>query len=431
MNYQETLDYMFASLPMFHRVGAAAYKADLSNTIRICSLLGNPQQHFKTIHIAGTNGKGSVSHMLASILQQKGLKTGLYTSPHLKDFRERIRVNGRMIGKTEVTRFIQRHKGDFERIHPSFFEMTVGMAFQHFREQKVDIAVIETGLGGRLDSTNIIHPMLSVITNVSFDHMQFLGDSLVKIAAEKAGIIKPGVPALVGETQPETCNVFTSQAAGAGTTLRFADASLKAANVAFTGPPQNLISLDIFRNGKPWLAGITSPLAGQYQLKNIVTVAAACEELRLAGIPVTDNEIRSGIAEVIVHTGLAGRWQVLSLQPLTICDTGHNEGGLREVLQQIDATPHDTLHFVFGLVNDKAVSHLLAMLPARGRYYFCKADIPRGMDAHELQEKAAAAGLHGAVFPSVKAALKAARQNAGSNDLVFVGGSTFVVAEVV
>jgi len=430
MNYNETLEFMFSQLPMYHRVGAAAYKADLKNTLAICDLLGNPQRTFPTIHIAGTNGKGSVSHMLASILQQSGLKTGLYTSPHLKDFRERIRVNGQMIGENEVVEFMETCKKGFESIKPSFFEMTVGMAFDHFRKSQVDIAVIEVGLGGRLDSTNIITPVMSVITNVSFDHMQLLGDTLEQIATEKAGIIKTGIPVVIGETQPAVRHVFIETAEMKRTRLTFADAHFRSRNVRQSKTPPFSLTLDIYKGTDLFMPRVVSPLSGNYQRKNIITVMQVCEKLNEKGIKPDEEAIRTGIAGVIQNTGLSGRWQLVDENPLTICDTGHNEAGLGEVLAQIAETPHKKLHFVFGVVNDKSITKILSMLPKEALYYFCKADIPRGLDAEELRQAAITAGLKGKTYPSVKEAYTAARKAAKKNDLVFVGGSTFIVAEI-
>jgi dihydrofolate synthase/folylpolyglutamate synthase len=431
MTYLQTLDYLFAQLPMYHRVGAQAYKADLGNTIALCELLNNPQDSFRSVHITGTNGKGSVSHMLASILQTAGFRTGLYTSPHLKDFRERIRVNGKMIKKRFVTRFVQKYREQFEPIQPSFFELTVGMAFEYFREQQVEIAVVEVGLGGRLDSTNILTPIVSVITNVSFDHMQFLGDSLEKIAAEKAGIIKPGIPVVIGETQKEVKHVFLQKAASCQSGINFADEHFRIDNFKLKEENAGQRSMDIYHHGNPFIKGLISPLAGSYQQKNILTVMGLCEQLNKQGFDLSPSIIRTGINEVIKNTGLAGRWQILGLKPLTICDTGHNEGGLREVLSQIASTPHHHLHFVFGVVNDKHLAPILGMLPPNATYYFCKPGIPRGLDSADLQQQANGAGLQGAGYASVKTALTAAQLAAGENDLVFVGGSTFVVAEVV
>jgi dihydrofolate synthase / folylpolyglutamate synthase len=469
MNYTETLSYLFAQLPMYQRIGAAAYKADLGNTVKLCRLAGNPQERLKTIHVAGTNGKGSTSHMLASIMQEKGLKTGLYTSPHLRDFRERIMINGKMIPKGYVSRFVAKYKKNFERISPSFFEMTVMLAFSYFFEEKVDIAVIEVGMGGRLDSTNVITPLVSVITNISFDHMQYLGDTLEKIAVEKAGIIKSGVPVVIGETQEETARVFAERAASLNSGILFADSvfavraedrrqktegnipypvsriphpvssnqhpASRIKQSAFSNQPSEasaeFLVVNVLKNGNIFLENLKSPLAGTYQKKNIATVMGTLQILEKQGFSASPDEIRRGIEKVIRNTHFAGRWQVLSHSPLTICDAGHNEGGIREVLRQISTMKHDRLHFVLGMVNDKDITKILSLLPKDAIYYFCKADIPRGMDAGELKKKAAGTGFSGKAYPSVREALKAAQENASEKDLVFVGGSTFVVAEVV
>jgi dihydrofolate synthase/folylpolyglutamate synthase len=369
--------------------------------------------------------------MLASIMQSAGYRTGLYTSPHLKDFRERIRVNGTMIPGDKVARFVRKHREKFEVIQPSFFELTVGMAFDYFREQQVEVAVVEVGLGGRLDSTNIITPMLSVITNVSFDHMQLLGDTLEKIAGEKAGIIKQGVPVVVGETQEEVRQVFLQKAAEIGSEITFADQQYHVENFRYDNALDELRVMDIYHEGFPYMDRLLSPLGGTYQRKNIVTVVGACAQLNLQGLRLSPEFIRNGIRDVIKNTALAGRWQVLGRTPLTICDTGHNAAGLQEVLSQISATPHDHLHMVFGVVNDKDLPPILQMLPTTATYYFCKPNIPRGLEASELQRQAQLAGLTGECYQSVKEALHDAQLKAGKNDLVFVGGSTFVVAEVV
>ncbi len=431
MTYKQTLDFMFSQLPMFHRIGAAAYKADLTNTIALCMAAGNPQDHFKTIHIAGTNGKGSVSNMLASVLQEMGLRTGLYTSPHLKDFRERIRVNGRMISQKNVIGFIREYKQEIDLIRPSFFEMTVAMAFDHFKKEGIDIAVIETGLGGRLDSTNIISPLVSVITNISYDHMQFLGDTLDKIAWEKAGIIKPGIPVVIGESQEKIREIFVQKCLDSGSEMLFADELFQAISVSGAWTGGNKLLIDVLRKGKPFIRQIASPLPGNYQLKNIVTLMGTCELLHKSGIMPGKEIIQRGIEKVLINTGFAGRWQVLNESPLTICDTGHNEAGLKEVLDQIKQIPFKVLHFVFGVVNDKQIGHILDMLPRHAVYYFCKADIPRALDAAELKIEAGKKGLSGSAYTSVKAALETAQKNAGKDDLVFIGGSTFVVAEVI
>lgn len=430
MNYAQTISYLFSKLPVFERTGAAAYKADLMNTLVFCKRLGNPQDKIKTIHVAGTNGKGSTSHMLASILQEKGLKVGLYTSPHLKDFRERILINGKKIPKGYVTEFVKQHIKEFERIKLSFFEMTVGLAFDYFNKKKVDIAVIEVGLGGRLDSTNIITPLVSVITNISYDHMQFLGDTLEKIATEKAGIIKPNVPVVIGETQDKTRHVFIQKANECHSQVLFADSYYSIQRDQRTIIEDVHFNADVFRNKKLFLNDLRSPLLGLYQLKNIVTVMGVVEILGQQGIPVTKNEIKRGINKVVKNTLLAGRWQILSFSPLTICDTGHNEAGFSEIIAQINSIPFRHLHFVFGVVKDKAIDKMLALLPGNATYYFCKADIPRALNENDLKNQANLAGLNGEAYSSVKEALTAAQKKAGNDDLVFIGGSTFVVAEV-
>jgi dihydrofolate synthase/folylpolyglutamate synthase len=431
MTYRQTLDYLFSQLPMFQRVGAAAYKADLDNTIAICKLLNNPENKFRSIHIAGTNGKGSTSHMLASILQSAGLKVGLYTSPHLKDFRERIRINGEMIPEEKVIDFVEKYKTDFEKIKPSFFEMTVGLAFDHFAKEKVDIAVIEVGLGGRLDSTNVITPLVSVITNISFDHTALLGNTIEKIAAEKAGIIKDKVPVIIGETQEEAKDVFIKKAHEHHSRIIFADQVFSTKDIRPVENEKLYLRFDIEKNHKIIFKNMEAELLGLYQKKNIATVLAAVEELNNAGFVLDENAIRDGIKNVIKNTALLGRWQVLSNDPLTIADTGHNEAGIREVIDQISQTPHDQLHFVLGMVNDKDISTVLSLLPSSAIYYFCKANIPRGLDAKELAVQAKSFGLNGSVYNSALEAYIAAKKNAKANDLVFIGGSTFTVAEIV
>lgn len=432
MTYQQTLDYLYSQLPMFQRVGAAAYKADLNNTITLCKLLDNPENKFRSIHIAGTNGKGSTSHMLASILQEAGLKVGLYTSPHLKDFRERIRINGEMIPEKKVVDFVAKHKNDFEKIQLSFFEMTVGLAFDHFAKEKVDIAVIEVGLGGRLDSTNVITPLVSVITNISFDHTALLGNTLPKIAEEKAGIIKKNIPVVIGETTIETKSVFNSKAGELHAEIVFTEERLQAENVKQVNEGALFLSVDIRKQGQLPFEGLLSVLPGLYQQKNILTVLSTVDVLNEKyNFGITEAIIRKGIKNTIKNTGLSGRWQVLSQKPLTIADTGHNEAGIKEVLKQIKLTPHRQLHFVLGMVNDKDISTILKMLPADAIYYFCKANIPRALNAAELADQARASGLNGNVYNSVTDALNAARHQAKPEDLVFIGGSTFTVAEVV
>lgn len=442
MDYQQTVDYLYTQLPMFQRVGAAAYKNNLDNTIAICKLLGNPENKFKSIHVAGTNGKGSTSHLLASILQSAGYKVGLYTSPHLKDFRERIKINGEMIPQQNVVDFVETYKTDFEKIQPSFFEMTVGLAFDYFVSQQIDIAIIEVGLGGRLDSTNVISPEVSIITNISFDHTALLGNTLEKIAAEKAGIIKPETPVIIGETQVEIKNVFIEKAKQNNAPLFFADEIYKTVNVHHINNERLFLSMDIEKqsdapafsgeeNGETIYLNLETELLGLYQQKNIPAVLCAIEVINKKGFDISETAIRDGIKNVTLQTGLLGRWQILSQQPLVIADTGHNEAGIKEVLSQIDKTPHDQLHFVLGMVNDKDISTILALLPKKAKYYFCQANIPRALEANDLANQAKMAGLNGEICGSVANALIFAKKNAQTTDLVFVGGSTFTVAEVV
>ncbi|HPR25028.1 folylpolyglutamate synthase/dihydrofolate synthase family protein [Lentimicrobium sp.] len=428
MNYQQTLDYMFSRLPMFQRIGAAAYKANLDNTLALCELTGHPYRKFRSIHVAGTNGKGSVSHMLASIMQENGLKTGLFTSPHLKDFRERIKVNGEMVTREFVTGFIEKYKRDFEKISPSFFEMTFAMAMCWFEEMQVDIAIIETGMGGRLDSTNVITPILSIITNVGYDHTQFLGKTLEEIAAEKAGIIKSEVPVVIGETLPGSADVFREIAFQKNAPIVFAD---KVVKVVRDGrhPVAGEMMVTAFHSLRKSI--FKSPLTGNYQLKNIATVIAAADLLQTTYALFADLTVTAGIHNTIKNTGLAGRWQVLKEKPLTICDIGHNPDGISEIVHQLNSMDFNQLHFVLGVVNDKDIDKMLSLLPMNARYYFCKADIPRGLDANELHEKALGFELFGESYPSVRAAYHAAVSNATDNDLVFIGGSAFVVAEVI
>ncbi|KAB2918609.1 MAG: bifunctional folylpolyglutamate synthase/dihydrofolate synthase [Bacteroidetes bacterium] len=428
MDYKQTLDYMYAQLPMFTRIGAAALKPDLTNTLALCEALGNPHKKFKTIHIAGTNGKGSTSHMLASILQAAGYKTGLHTSPHLKDFRERTRVNGQMMPEDFVIRFVEENNTLFETIKPSFFEMTVAMCFDYFAKQQVDIAIIETGLGGRLDSTNIILPQLSVITNIGWDHTDLLGDTLAKIAFEKAGIIKPNTPVVIGESDAETAPVFINKATEENAPIVFADAQLQLQNFDNRG---DVAVFDVWQNNQVLFSGVECDLTGIYQKKNITTVLAAVLQLQEQGWEITEAHIRQGLQSVKSSTGLMGRWQKLSDNPLTYADTGHNLNGIQEVLKQISLTPHNQLHIVWGMVKDKDITKVLGLLPQKAHYYFCNAQLPRALPAAEMQQQATAFGLQGNHYSTVAEALKAAQTTAQQGDLVFVGGSTFVVAEVV
>jgi dihydrofolate synthase/folylpolyglutamate synthase len=389
---------------MYQRMGKAAYKSDLANTIKLCELLDNPEKKFKSIHIAGTNGKGSTSHLIASILQEAGYKVGLYTSPHLKDFRERIKVNGAMIPEILVVDFVNKHKSIFEEINLSFFEWTVGLAFDYFAEQKVDIAIIETGLGGRLDSTNVIVPEIAIITNISIDHTQFLGETIAEISKEKAGIIKRQIPIIIGEEQSEVKKYFMDKAKELKAPISFAN------NNAFS-------SYDC-------------SLKGNYQIKNTNSAIAAIHLLIKKGWKITDINIQSGLLSVVNNTGIQGRWQVLNKQPLTICDSGHNETGIKEIVNQINSIAHNKLHFIFGAVNDKSIDKVLDLLPKPALYYFCQANIPRALDVETLSNLAQKKGLKGIKYKSVREAYDTAKQNALDDDLIFIGGSTFVVAEI-
>jgi dihydrofolate synthase/folylpolyglutamate synthase len=427
MNYQETLDYLFNALPMFQRVGASAYKADLTNTIALCTHLGNPQNHFKSIHVAGTNGKGSTSHALASIFQAAGYKTGLYTSPHLKSFTERIRINGDEINKDDVVEFVATHKDFLDQLQPSFFEMTVGLAFWYFAKHEVDIAIIEVGMGGRLDSTNVISPELCLITNIGLDHTQFLGDTLSLIAGEKAGIIKQGVPVLVSHTQKETQAVFLQKAAEMQASLVFAD-QLWEVNRTQNPDASQLARFQV--KGRADAFELEFGLRGDYQRYNLPGILEAVEQMRKQGWNLTKEALHLGLARVSEQTGLKGRWQILQTQPLTIADTGHNEAGILEVVNQLKKYPYSQLWMVIGMVNDKDISKVLDLLPKDATYIFCQASIPRAMDADILASKALEKGLMGQVIPKVRDAIEFARKNAGADDLIFIGGSTFVVAEI-
>ncbi len=426
MTYAETIAYLYALLPVFHRIGAAAYKANLDNTLALCKYLGNPETKFPTVHIAGTNGKGSSSHLTASVLQAAGYKTGLYTSPHLKDFRERIRINGIEVPEQFVVDFVAKHRTFIEQLQPSFFELTVGMAFCYFAEQKVDIAVIEVGLGGRLDSTNVIEPLACLITSISYDHQNLLGDTLPQIATEKAGIIKPHTPVVVSQTQEEVKAVFESKAQEMAAPISFAD---KIYWLDFQhNRRENLDSFDIYKDNKAHIRRVTCELKGDYQPNNIKGVLALLDIL--PQFPVTQNHIRMGLSTVCRATGLKGRWQQIGTAPLMICDVGHNEDGIRQVVKQIKKQKFEQLHFVLGAVNDKAIDKMLVQLPKQAIYYFCKPNIPRGLAADLLQEQAKSYDLQGRCYESVQAAIMAARQQAKAQDFIFIGGSNFVVAEV-
>lgn len=429
MNYQETIDYLLSYLPMFQRIGAAAYKADIYNTVELMKALGNPEKKFKSIHVAGTNGKGSSSHLIASILREKGLKVGLHTSPHLKDFRERIKIDNKMCDEEFVINFVENNKELIKRIKPSFFETAVAMAFTYFAQENVDIAIIEVGMGGRLDSTNVINPLACLITNISFDHTQFLGNSLEAIAQEKAGIIKQNTPVVISQTQKETQNVFSAKANEKNSPICFADSYLSCENVNHS---QGLLKMDIYKNGVERIKNLQSSLSGYYQQKNILGVVALIDTLnQYHNFNISDEEIKQGIENLSSNFPIAGRWQTLCNKPLTICDTGHNEDGLKYVIEQIKNTPHEKLRFVLAMVNDKDVNKVLSMLDKDAEYYLSQAKIPRALPVDELAEKAMQAGLSFTKYDTISQALAQAQQDSEENDLVFVGGSTFTVAEVV
>jgi dihydrofolate synthase/folylpolyglutamate synthase len=428
MTYPQTLDYLFSKLPMYQRVGAAAYKANLDNTIAICNTLGNPEKKLKCVHVAGTNGKGSSSHMLAAILQQAGYKTGLYTSPHLVDFRERIKINGNMIPKTDVVKFVEEYKDVFEKIEPSFFEWTVGLAFHYFKVQEVDVVILEVGLGGRLDSTNVVNPVACLITNISFDHMNLLGDTLPKIASEKAGIIKTKVPVTISQTQLEVISVFNNKAIELKAPIEFADKNYK---LISSKHEKQLLNIELLHKKTNTSHLYQLDLQGNYQIKNLMGVLNTVENLKRKGFLIEEEMITSALQHVQKITGLKGRWQVIQVKPLVIADTGHNEDGIKEVLENLKRYNYKTLHFVLGVVNDKDISKILKLLPKDATYYFCKATIPRALDEIELSVQAKKAGLIGKTFKTVPEALTAAKKKAKSNDLVFVGGSTFTVADII
>jgi len=413
---------------MFHRVGKSAYKANLNNTITLDNYFKNPHKKFKTIHVAGTNGKGSVSHLIASILQDAGYKTGLFTSPHLKDFRERIKVNGLMITEEEVAEFIGNNIQIIEEVNPSFFELATIMAFEYFKNSKVDVAVIETGLGGRLDCTNIIKPVLSIITNVSWDHNEILGNTLEKIAIEKAGIIKKNTPVILGEFQKNISHVFNNKANELKSELIWADKTFSVKKSIQT--PDTMQMFRIKYNKEQVLNGLKTPLLGEYQKKNTATVLASVEKLKNIGFIINDKNIYKGFKNVINNTTLKGRWQILSNNPLVICDIGHNVGGIKQNVTQLNKLKYETLHIVFGMVADKDFKKILKLLPKNAIYYFTKANIPRAKNEIELQKIASEYGLTGKTFSTVKKAYNSALKSAKQSDIVFVGGSAFVVAEV-
>ena len=429
MTYQQTIDYLYTQLPMYSRIGAAAYKEDLHNTIALCNAIDNPQTKFKNIHIAGTNGKGSTSHMLAAILQQSGYKTGLYTSPHLKDFRERIKINGEMISENFVVDFVERIKNISQQIQPSFFELTVAMAFDYFDKEKVDIAVIETGLGGRLDSTNIITPILSIITNIGLDHMDILGDTLEKIAGEKAGIIKPGIPVVIGEYLPDTKNVFIKKAKQCNASIYFAQDDYVVSNIHYS---MQLLSCDVKKMEDNKTDSFELDLNGLYQTKNISTVLCAKGILLQQGFKIKNTNEKQALKNVKKMTGLYGRWDVISSNPTIILDVAHNEDGIKQLLYHLSVVSSNPsgIHFVMGVVKDKDVSKMLSILPKKAHYYFTNAHIERAVPHSDLLEKAKAFELYGESFDEVNEAIKAATRNASAPDIIIVCGSVFLVAEV-
>lgn len=421
MNYQETIQYLYNQLPVYQQVGGIAYKEGLDNSLALDSYFGQPHTRYKTIHVAGTNGKGSTSHLLAAILQQSGYKVGLYTSPHLVDFRERIRVDGKKISEQYIVDFVDKHRASFEPIQPSFFELTMMMAFLYFADMQVDVAIIETGLGGRLDSTNIITPDLCVITNIGMDHIQFLGDTLEKIAVEKAGIIKHNIPVVIGEAEGEVHKVFEDTAARL------------MAPIVFAQDQKHIISYQKIADG--WLYETTDypqlrgELGGYAQLKNTATILSALSEWKKLGYTIPKEAVYEGFAHVTTLTGLMGRWQIVNHSPKTVCDTGHNAAGIKYIAEQLRNEIYNTLHIVLGMVNDKDISSVLALLPKDAIYYFTKAAIPRSLNEEELKIKAKAEGLSGSSYPTVKEAIVAAQDAARSDDFIFIGGSNFVVAD--
>ncbi len=428
MTYQQTLDYLFSQLPMYQRMGPAAYKANLNNTLALSEYLNHPENDFKSIHIAGTNGKGSVAHMIASVLQEAGCKTGLATSPHLKDFRERIKINGKVIPENEVAKFVRDHKAFFEKLQPSFFEMAMALTFKYFSDQKVDIAVVETGLGGRLDSTNIITPELSVITNIGLDHTNLLGNTIQKIALEKAGIIKKNIPVVIGRTQKDTKDIFETIANQKNAPLHYADRMFS------LGSTENVVreGVDYMLVGVRNTGSFLLDLHGHYQGENLVVALAAIDVLKLGGkFLLSDEDVKNGLKNVVRNTGLKGRWQQIGKRPGIICDAGHNVDGIKYIVKQLMNIPHAKLHMVIGMVDDKERTGMLKLLPKQATYYFCRPLVPRGLDAEKLRIEALAYGLHGKSCNTVKEALALAKHNAQPKDMIFVGGSTFVVAEAV
>lgn len=411
---------------MFQRVGAAAYKANLDNTIKIANLLGNPHKKLKCVHVAGTNGKGSSSHMIASVLQKAGYKVGLYTSPHLLDFRERIKINGQMIPQNKVVEFVETYKSSFEEIEPSFFEWTVGLAFHYFEKEEVDIAVIEVGLGGRLDSTNIITPLVSLITNISNDHASLLGNTLIKIAGEKAGIIKPKIPVVISQQQAEIYVVFNEFAQKLKSPITYADKRFKVTHSKFD---ENLLACEVLDKKENKTIEYKLDLTGAYQLKNLLGVLQTIEELKLQGFIIEEKEVKEGLCSVVKNTKLLGRWQILNDKPLVIADTGHNEDGIKSVLENVKRYGAEKIRIVFGMVNDKESESILKLLPKEAEYYFVKSSVPRSLDNNVLLEEAKKFSLKGNSFATVEEGLKSAIKSSKKNEFILVSGSTFVVAD--
>ena len=439
MTYQQTLEYLFNSLPMYHRIGHAAYKADITNTVQLMAHLGNPEKKFRSIHVAGTNGKGSVSHMLASVLMQAGYKVGLYTSPHLVDFRERIRINGQMIPQERVTHFVEQHRDYMQTLQLSFFEMTVGLAFDYFASEQVDVAVVEVGMGGRLDSTNVITPDLCIITNIGFDHTQFLGDTLPKIAAEKAGIIKQHVPVVIGETHFETKPVFEQRAAELQAPIYFAADHYRIIPIDEPSPSSDTLAFPNLKFSilnsqfSTFNSQFTCPLTGSYQLKNLATLFQALELLPTVGYNIAEQHVRDGIARVVEDTGLHGRWEKMDEKPLAICETAHNADGVAAMLHKLSEIPYSHLHIIYGCVNDKDFRSILHMLPhERTTYYYSQPSVPRALPVDQLAAAAADLGMVGETFTQVAGAISAARHAADvQRDLVLVTGSIFLVADAI
>ncbi len=427
MNYKETVDYLYSKLPMYQRDGKAAYRASLDNTVRLDKYFKSPHRQFLTVHVGGTNGKGSVCHMLASVLRNAGYTTGLYTSPHLIDFRERIKVNGELISEDYIIKFVEKHINYFESIQSSFFEMTVFLAFEYFAYMDVDLAIIEVGMGGRLDSTNIIVPVLSVITNIGHDHMEFLGNTLDEIAREKAGIIKKSVPVIVGESGSQTDNIFIKIAEQKSSPIYFADKKYSVSGNMFSADGMQVFNIE--KDDQIYYPSLKTDLLGIYQNKNILTALACIDFLKDNRFEIASIDIYNGLKKVIQNTGLYGRWQIMNREPLVICDTAHNLEGFKSVMLQIRNTPYKNLHMVIGFVKEKNIEDFLGIFPEKAVYYFTRPDIPRGLDENIILERSKAYNLKGKAYESVEKAYMAAISSAVKDDMIFIGGSTYVVAD--